>query len=60
MSRSTKRFVFLLGFTYSFCSYIRVCFQRVAFAREPIWHKSLLMRYSMRPELTRVYSLNGF
>ena len=32
----------------------------VAFVREHIWYKALLMGYSMRLELTRVCSLNGF
>ena len=58
MSRSTKKFVFsFLGFIYF---YIRVCFQFVAFVRERIWHKVLLMGYSMRLEITCVCSLNGF
>ena len=60
MSRSMKRFVFLLGFIYLFCSYIRVCFQLLAFVREHIWHKALLMGYSMKLEFTCVCSLNGF
>ena len=58
MSRSMKRFVFLR--IYLFCSYIRVCFQLVAFIREHIWHKVLLMEYSTRHELTPVCSLNDF
>ena len=60
MRRSTKRFVFFLGFVYLFCSYICVCFQLVAFIREHIWLKALLIGYSMRLELTHVCSLNGF
>ena len=59
MRRSTKRFVFL-EFINLFCSYIRVCFQLDAFVSEHAWHKALLMGYSMRFELTRVCSLNGF
>ena len=47
-------------FIYLFCSYIRMCFQLVAFVREHIWHMALLMGHSMRFELTRVCSLNGF
>ena len=45
---------------YLFCSYIHVCFQLVAFMREYIWHKALLMEHSMRLELTSVWSLNDF
>ena len=47
MSRSTKRFEFFqrFFFIYSFRSYIRVCFQFVAFVREHIQHKALLMEY---------------
>ena len=41
-------------------SYICVFFQFVAFVREHIWHKVLLMGCSMRLELTRVCILNGF
>ena len=51
MSRSTKRFVFFR--INLFCSYIRVCFQLVAFVREHIWQKPLLIEYSVRLELTR-------
>ena len=40
--------------------YICLCFQLVAFVREHIWHKALLMGYSMRFELTLVRSLNAF
>ena len=50
-----KRFVFL-EFIYSFCSYIRVCFQLIAFVREHVWHKVLLMGFLMRLALTHVYS----
>ena len=57
--RFTKRFVFLKCI-YLFCSYIRVCFQLVAFVREYIWHKAMLMGYSVRLELTRVCILNDF
>ena len=58
MSRSTTRLVFCR--IYLFCSYICVCFQLEAFVREHIWHKALLIEYSIRLELTRVFSLNGF
>ena len=47
-----------LYFLNLFCSYVRVYFQFVAFVGEHIWHKALLMGYSIRLELTRVYSLN--
>ena len=57
---SPRRDLYLLGFIYSFCSYIHVCFQLVAFVREHIWHKALLMGYLKRLELNRVCSLNGF
>ena len=62
MSRSLKRFVifFRIYLFILFCSYIRVCFQFDAFIREYVWHKALLMGYSMRLELTHVCSLNGF
>ena len=59
IGRSTKRFVFFL-FIYLFCSYLRVCSQLVAFVREHICHKVLLMGYSMRLAPTRVCSLNDF
>ena len=49
-----KEICFILGFIDLFCSYIRVCFHLVAFVKEHIWHKALLMSYSMRLELTRV------
>ena len=45
---------------YSFCSYIHLCFQLDAFIREYVWHKALLMEYSLRLKLTCVCSLNGF
>ena len=48
------RDLYFLGIIYSFRSYIRVCFLLVAFVREHIWHKVLLIRYSMRLELSRV------
>ena len=37
--------------------YIYVCFQLVAFVKEHMWHKTLLMEYSMRLELTLVSSI---
>ena len=37
-----------------------LCFQLVAFVKEHIWQKTLLLGYSMRVELTRVYNLNSF
>ena len=43
---------FFLGFIYSICSYIYLCFQLIAFVNEHIWHKALLMGYSVRFELT--------
>ena len=58
MSISTKGFIFL-RFIYSFCSYIHVCFQRVAFVREHICHKAVLKAYKMRLELTHICSFNG-
>ena len=39
---------------------MRVFFQLVAFIREHIWHKALVMRCSMRLEIIRVCSLNSF
>ena len=59
IGRFTKRFVFF-ELIYLFCSYMLVCFHLVAFVREHIWHKVLLMGYSMRLELTHVCSLNAF
>ena len=41
MRRSTKKFVFLLGFINLFRIYIRVCFHLVVFVRE---HNGALMR----------------
>ena len=40
--------------------YICVSFKLVAFVREHMWHKALLMGYSMRLKLTLVCSLNVF
>ena len=40
--------------------YICVCFQLVAFIREHMWHKVLLIGFSMRLELTLVCSLIVF
>ena len=60
MNTSTKRIVFFDRVIYLSRSYIHVCFQLVAFAREHIWYKAVLMGYSMRLELTCVCSLNGF
>ena len=51
MSKSTKRFEF--WGIYLSCSNIYVCFQLVAFLREHVWYKTLLMGYSMRLELTQ-------
>ena len=59
MGRSTKRFVFLnLFILFLHTCYICVCFQLVAFVRVHMWHKALLIGYSMRLELTLVSSLN--
>ena len=55
-----KYFKIFLVFVYSFRSYMHVCFQLVSFIIEHIWHKALVMVYSMRFELTCVCSLNGF
>ena len=35
-----------------------ICFQLIAFIREHMWHKALLMGFSMRFELTLVSSWN--
>ena len=53
-----KRFLFIYLFIYFVLTY--VCFQLVAFAREHIWHKALLIGYLMILELSRVCSLNDF
>ena len=53
-----KRFMFF-EFIYLFCSYIPICFQFVAFVREHIWYKALLMGYS-RLKLIRVCTLDDF
>ena len=39
MNMYTKRFVFFKN--YLFRSYIRVCFQLVAFVREHMWYKAI-------------------
>ena len=54
IDRSTERFAFFRIHFFLFCSYIRACFQLVAFVREHIEHKALLIEYSMKLELTRV------
>ena len=56
---SPQKDLYFLGFIHLFCSYIHVCFQLDAFIREHVWHKALLMGYSMRLELTHACSLNG-
>ena len=58
--RSTKRFLFFkfIYFVLTYMLYVYVCFQLVAFIGEHMWHKALLMGYSMRLELTLVSSLN--
>ena len=57
--RSTKRFVFFeFIFLFLHTCYINVCFQLVASVREHMWHKSLLMGYSIRLDLTLVSSIN--
>ena len=58
MSMSSKRFVFFS--IYLFCSYVRVCFQLDSFVEEHVWHKALLMRYSVRLEFIRICSLSGY
>ena len=60
IGRSTKRFVFFEFILFLHTCYVYVCFQLVAFVREHMWHKALLMGYSMRLELTLVSSLNDF
>ena len=47
MSRSTKRFTFFK--TYVFILFLHTCmFPAYAFIREHVWHKALLMGYSIR------------
>ena len=55
-----QRDLYFLGFIYLFFSYIRVYFHLHAFVKEHVWHKALLMEYSVRIELTRVCSLSCF
>ena len=40
------------------CVCVCVCFPLFAFVREHMWHKALLMGFSIRLELTLVSSLN--
>ena len=42
------------------CVCVCVCFQIDVFVREPVWSKVYLMGYSLKLDLTRVCSLNGF
>ena len=60
IGRSTKRFVFFEFILFLHTCYICVCFQLVAFMREHMGHKALLMGYSMRLKLTLVSSLIDF
>ena len=55
-----KRFVFFefIQFVLTFVLHIYICFQLVAFVREHMWHKNLLMSNSMRLELTLFSSIN--
>ena len=56
-----QRDLYFLGFIYLFILFLRTCMFPVdAFIREHVWHKALLMGYSMRLELTCVCNLNGF
>ena len=55
-----NRFEFFLGYIHLFCSYIHVCFLLVAFIGGHIWHKVLLMGYSVGLQLSHICSLNGF
>ena len=50
ISRSVERFAFFefIYFVLTYALYIWVCFQLVAFVREPVWHKAFWMGYSMR------------
>ena len=51
--RSTKRFIFLnLSLLFLHMCYIYVCFQLIDFVRECMWHKTMLMGYTMKLELT--------
>ena len=55
MNRSTKRFIFFQN--YLFRSYMRACFQLVAFVRDlfaKMWHKAIWVGHLMRFELTTV------
>ena len=56
--KSTSIFVFFKCI-YWFSSDMRICFLFVAFVGEHIWHKALLMVYSMKLELFRDCSLNA-
>ena len=56
--RSSKRFVFIL--IHLFCFYVRFIYVYIAFVREYMWRKALLMECSMRLELTLFHSLNFF
>ena len=56
MSLSMMRFIFFR--IYLFISFLHMGMFLVAFIREHIWHKALLIGYSMR--FTHVCSLNGF
>ena len=58
IGRSTKISVFFknLFILFLHTCYICVCFQLVAFIREHILQKALLMRYSVRLELILVHS----
>ena len=49
-------YFFELFILFLHACYIRVCFQLVVFIREHIWHKALLMGYSMRVEITLTHN----
>ena len=49
-----RRDLYFSRFIYLLRSYIRVCFQLVAFVREHIWDNVLWIGYSMKLELTRL------
>ena len=49
-----------LSILFLYTCYIYECFQLVALVREHVWHKALLMGFSMRLKLTLVSSINDF
>ena len=55
---SQRRYLYFFGFIYFILTYVYIF--SLFLSLENIWHRALLMGYSIKLEFTRVCSLNGF